>query len=125
MSHSIICRIGYCPQCEKWHNPHNGQYYLSYGSKRNEYKLAEATRNGTFGYVPHIYRLMKINDQMVDLEISCSMYECGVKKERRTEHGFSFWFYTVKEFQKETWPLARWNALVLLKNNVFTRQYKI
>lgn len=125
MSHSIICRIGYCMQCAEWHNPHTDQLYLAYGSKSNEYKLNVAQRNGTFGFVPHIYKLAKVIDQVVDVEICCSMYECGVKRERRTDQGFSFWFYTPKGFRKETWPLERWNSLVLLKRNVFTRQYQI
>lgn len=118
---AIITRIGYCPCCASSHSPKTGQQFIAFGSKRNDYFVTEAQRNGIIGYVPHIYKAKFLNNGHVSVEKSCAMYECGCDREWKGK----YWWYFIKEWKKEVWTLETWNALVLLKHNIFTKDYEI
>lgn len=118
---ATITRIGYCPNCASSRNPRTGQHFIAFGSTSNGFHVIEAIRNGVIGYVPHIYKAKFKNDGTVIVQKSCSMYECGA--DRSWQNGY--WFYYIKEYQKEIWTLETWNALVLLKHNQFTLMYEI
>jgi len=119
-----ICRVGYCQFCANSRNPRTGQLFLAYGSTRQDYIVLAAERNGMIGYVPHIYKA-KFNGQNVIVEKSCSMYGCGVDRKWQTSNGVHYWYYYIKEFKKEIWTLDTYNALVMLKHNIFTKGYEI
>lgn len=120
----IITRIGYCPFCANTRNPRTGQEFLAFGSSHNEYHVLEAQRNGSIGYVPHIYK-GKINGTNVIVEKSCAMFTCGVDRKLKHSNGLKYYYYFVKEFKREIWTLETWNALVCLKHNFFTKDYEI
>lgn len=119
---TIITRVGWCDICANSRNPRTGQKFLAYGSTHHSYHVLEAERNGQIGFVPHIYKLeKKIGDNLVIFRC-CGMYGCGV--ERKWEKS-GYWFYYPKEWKREIWTVAQWEALVYLKNNLFTKQYTI
>lgn len=121
---AIICRVGYCKTCANLRNPRTGQIFLAYGSTRKNYFVVKAERNGIIGFVPFIYKA-KFNGQNVIIEKSCAMYGCGVERRLEKSNGYNYWFYYVKEFTREIWTLETYNALVLLKHDLFTKDFEI
>lgn len=118
----IITRIGYCPECAKKHFPFKGQIFLPFGSTSDDYKPKKAKKSGIYGFVPTTYCLIeKLKHNKVLIEKSCAMLGCGI--EREDKHGVPWYVYT--KFQKEIWSVQRWNSLVLLKRDLFTRDYEI
>lgn len=115
---NTICRVGYCPLCEKSHQPKGGQYYLSFGAKANGFLVKTCERNGKIGFTPHIYKAKQSNGKM-EVEIACAMYGCGVSRRLEGKSEYSYWFYFVKpeSYIKEVWSITRWNALVLYKHD--------
>jgi len=120
----IISRLGYCQLCANSRKPRTGQEFLAYGSTSQKYKVLEANRNGMIGYVPHIYK-GKVNGENVIVEKSCAMRECGVDKKLKEDGAGKYWEYYVVEFKREIWTLDTWSALIVLKNNIFTKQFSI
>lgn len=119
---TIITRIGYCPLCALADSPKSNQKFLVHGSSSNSFRVLQARWHGIPGMCPHIYKLDKIiGNRDVVIYKSCAMYPCGVTKTTDAQGDF----YYVKEYKREVWTLECWNALVQLKNNVFTRNYEI
>ena len=118
---TVITRIGYCETCARSNSPRTGQRFLAYGSTSNAYFVLEAERNGKIGFTPHLYKLDKVLGQNVIIFKACSIYGCDVDKKKTGQD----WWYFVKGWKREVWTLETWNALVLLKNNEFTRDYRI
>lgn len=113
-----ITRVGWCKQCAKLHNPHCGDLFMTFGSGHLTFVLQVGTKNGAFGYVPHIYRLeQEIGDRVVILK-SCAMYECGVMRSMYKGE----WLYHVKEYEREYWDIKQWEALLNYKRD---KQYMI
>ena len=126
MEKNTITRIGYCELCANNHNPKVGQQFLAFGSSSNEFHVMEAERTSRhFGYVPHMYKLDKVNGTEVIVLKSCAMYPCGCDRRLESSKRQQYWFYFIKTWKREVWTLETWNALVMLKHNQFTKEYEI
>lgn len=117
---AIICRIGYCQYCANSRSPRTGQHFLAYGSTAKSYHVLNSIRNGKIGFVPHLYKA-KIQGNKVKILKSCAMDGCGVDVEWTN----SQWYYQVRKWKYDIWTLETWEALLLLKHNVFTYEYEI
>lgn len=122
MPDTIITRIGFCSLCFKEHRPHIEDLFLTFGS--NGYHLRYATRNGLWGFCPHIYKLIKVIGENVVVERACAMYGCDVDREWKLDPSGDYWLYGVltHAWKRQIYTLAQWNALVLWKNEL---QYRI
>lgn len=120
----IITRVGFCIECANAQRPKTGQQFLAYGSTSNKFHVLKAERNGKLGFVPHIYKAKFVGDNVI-VEKSCGMYPCGVERQFVKDGYGGHWYYFVRSYERVIWTLETWNALVMLKHDVFTKQYEI
>lgn len=111
-----ITRVGFCEVCFKEKRAKTNQKLLLMGSTTGELKAVLAIRNGRAGFVPHLYRLRKVEEQKVFYQKVCCI--CGHYQEESDgkkwlvldEEKWSGWIRT---------SLTNWNALVLFKDTGF------
>ena len=112
---TTLCRVQYCPECAKNERPKTNQLCLFYGAKRNGYFVRGAIKIGTFGYTPHILKLVKVIGDTIIYESACSLNECGVDIWQTDEYGkYSF---KVKKWSRGSIPINQWNAWTQYKHD--------
>lgn len=111
---TIITRIGFCLTCHKALRPKTEQICLLYGS--HGYKVHHAIRIGHFGFVPTLYKLIKVTNEEVIIEKCCSMFECGVDRKWKFKDGLGYWLYQAEKWERQIFTLNQWNGLVQWKN---------
>jgi len=115
----VITRVGYCTECAKAHEPTGGHMFLAFGTSSNCFKAMTAEYSGRFGFTPHIYK-GKLNGNKITVDIACAMYGCGAEK--YIQNGQEYLNIKQGAWRRETWPIERWNALVLYNHD---KQFEI
>lgn len=114
---TIICRVGFCEACFQEKRAKTNQKLLLFGTTTNALKVVLAVHNGRAGFVPHLYRLKKVEEQKVYYQRLCTI--CGAYNEEDEdgkkwlcldEEKWSGWIRT---------SLSNWNSLVLFKDTGF------
>lgn len=113
---TIICRIAFCPICEKEHRPWKDNIFLNHSFIKG-YFVQKAIQNGTAGFTPHLFILERVIGSDCVISAICSIYGCGV--EYRTSNNGQKMVYgtTPEKWQKFYLPIKDWNALVSYKND--------
>lgn len=107
-----MTRVGYCPVCDENQRPKRGQLYIYLNGDSWE---AEAIGNTTRGITPHLYLLIRANENFVYYKKICLMVGCGVKSETiDNKQALSIDENKMSGIIKTT--TANWNALVMLKD---------
>lgn len=120
-SGTIICRVGYCSECEKNNRPHTGQLFKTVGSHGAH--IYEADRIARwYGFTPHIYVLHKFIYKTegggdVVFDCICAMYGCGIRRYPNNQD--QCWEYTEEsnKWKRGIMELKDWNALVSFKKD--------
>ena len=110
MPHTIITRVGWCDQCFKENRPHSQDSFLVYGSYRNDYHLKIAQGNGVRGFVPTIYKLVKVIGTNCIIDYACSFCDANIWQ------GQDAWNYSVT-WKRMMMDVNNWNSLCLYKND--------
>ena len=116
MGQTIICRTSFCPYCLKAGRPHIGDMFFAHGSYNDKFHIRYAGINGIPGFTPFNYRIIKVIGENIILERSCAMLDCGINFWVNNDKAVEF-FIRPEAWQRLTWPLTRWNGLVLWKND--------
>lgn len=118
----IITRIGFCPECYKTRSPKTDQKFLVFGNHTNQFHVRFANCTPPYwGFTPHIYEIHKNLGENVVVLKSCAMDGCGVTFKWDIDQ----WLFVIKKHQREVWTLEKWQSLVELKHNTFTKIYEI
>jgi len=106
---TIICGVGFCPDCAKIEIKTNTPFVV-HGSRGWHVYLAEHTIYG--GFVPHVYSVNKIIGENIIILKRCSFcaYECYF------ENGKAY-FRSVKDWERTVMTLSDWNALVKIHHD--------
>ena len=68
----------FCQQCHDNKMPQKGQLFLTLGADKKEVVLRKVTKNGHFGYTPHIITFDHVTkDGRIVVYKSCAMIGCG------------------------------------------------
>lgn len=117
LSNTTICRVGYCELCAKEGRPHTGNQYLVIGAT-GYYHVYEAKRIAQrYGYCPHLYRIVKIINDDVIVDMCCSMYECGVYRKPNAVDQCWDYMPIKDQWRRTIISLPDWNALVSYKHD--------
>lgn len=114
---TIITRVGFCEVCFKEKRAKTNQKLLLMGSSSNALKAVLAIRNGRAGFVPHLYRLRKVEEEKIFYQKVCCI--CGHYEEEDKDQ--NKWI-CLDETQWSGWirtTLTNWNALCLFKDTGF------
>lgn len=76
---TVITRTGYCDQCAAHQRPFKGNLFLAYGTYRAAYYVRSAKTTGIPGFVPHLFILKDIVNNICHIEKICCIYGCGVE----------------------------------------------
>ena len=114
---TIITRIGFCEVCFKEKRAKTNQNLLLIGSTSNAFVAVRAIRNGRAGFVPHLYRLRKVQESKIFYQKVCCI--CGHFQDE-DEDGKKYLY--LDESQWSGWirtSLTNWNSLVTFKDTGF------
>lgn len=105
---TVITRTGYCEKCAAQQRPFKGNLFLAYGTHRAAYYVRSAKTTGIPGYVPHLFILKDIVNNICYVEKICCMYGCGV--EIRSDDKYAA--------KKDDWlpiemSIIDWNSLLM------------
>lgn len=110
MENTIICRTGWCSICHKENRPHSQDLYLAYGSSHKDFDIRYALGNGTRGFTPHLYKLIKPIGENVVIEKACSFCDVDIWEAE------GIWNYKVY-YKRSMMFLKDWNSLVLYRRD--------
>lgn len=110
---TIICRVGFCSQCYKAQRPRTDNFFVVHGTTGWHVMLAQHLGNP--GFVPTLYRLVKVIGENVVYEKLCSMHDCGTDVYyHSTSQEYRF---DLGEWERGMMTLETWNALVQYKHD--------
>lgn len=77
----IISRTMFCPHCNARSSPQKNEYFIVWGSTRQDFFIKKSHQEGISGYTPHIISFTdppEKQDGKCKLVICCAMHGCGV-----------------------------------------------
>lgn len=112
---TLLTRVMFCQKCFDNKMPQKGQLFLTIGRGRQKFEVHMVTKNGHFGYTPHIIEKIETTGQGVRFMSSCSIHNCDAVIEQDENTGK----YSIALSQGDitTIPIRDWNSLVLYTND--------
>lgn len=115
MPRTIICRTGWCPCCHNLGQPHKDNLFLVWGNNGMHIYTVQK-QNPLRGYTPHLYRLMRVDNDDIVFERLCGI--CGVTfKYNKSTHEHDPVILENK-WKREKMSIKDWNALVMYKRDL-------
>lgn len=111
---TTISRVHYCAECAKNRNPRTGQLFAVMGT--TGWHVYQAQQNGTIGFTPAVYRIVKVIGENVVCEAVCAMNDCGFEIRYNKEDNM-YSFTQIVDWKRNILTLKEWNDMVLYKHD--------
>ncbi len=110
---TIITRTSWCPHCNKAQRPRTGNFFVVKGK---DWHILKASHIGNTGFVPTLYKLVKVVGDNIQYEKMCAMNNCGVEVFHVPSTGL--YDYRLGEWERGTMTIEAWNAMCKYKKDL-------
>lgn len=105
-----ITRIGFCKKCQEAERPRYDNFFVASGSKG--WHVYRSKHIGKPGFVPTLYRPIKILGENVVYEKQCAMHDCSVD----IIYSGGLYHFKLGQWERGIMDKKSWDALIALKD---------
>ena len=109
---TIITRVGFCSSCYKAQRPRSGNFFVVKGK---DWHIMKSGHIGNTGFVPFLYKLIKVVGDNVIYEKLCSLNDCGT--EVFYIPSSDSYDFRLGKWERGMMDIKTWNALAKYKRD--------